>query len=547
MSNLQSEKRRLFLDMDGTLAKFHDQANYLERMFEEGFFRGLEPFENMVEGVRQFIQDHPDVEVFILSAKVLGEPPYCEAEKNAWLDQYLPEIDLAHRIYTDTGKSKAEYVPGGVGKNDFLVDDYNKGLNFWLFDGGSAIKCHNNINQHGLGAYGGSAGRLWTGDMVHTDDTPAMISAELAQHMGLELDINRVLTAYKDISYMPDTQEKQSPEAPFLPLAAKHLIRKNSQSEPYQATYFNQESSRLVSETFVNPLNAIRWLDGKQSFREMQLQDLDGKKFSIPQFLANDIAANNYGYDVYKLYAWNQLPPDIASVFKEELENSKLPIVGQVNFLGSNGKVGESVIFHCVEDMKAEIADSFDCGRPITTEWFVHPKPLVKEITLETYPDMDAPESFKLSSDSLSMAAKVCEIPFDDVESFLFDYTWDDSLRIWEKYAQHIEKIADVMDGFASRREVEEEFLDAMRADGATPESAAAAILTRIEEWARWDNQDAFYAGVPEKAKALRESLEPSSDSPAISSKPALDAIISAARGQQGNKGKSSDFHDNER
>lgn len=80
-------KKRLLVDMDGTLARFHDQANYLERMFEKDFFRELEPFANMVEGVRQFMQDHPDIEVFIVSARVIGEPPYCEVEKNAWLDR----------------------------------------------------------------------------------------------------------------------------------------------------------------------------------------------------------------------------------------------------------------------------------------------------------------------------------------------------------------------------------------------------------------------------------------------------------------------------
>ena len=28
---------RLFVDMDGTLARFHDEVQYLERMFEKGF------------------------------------------------------------------------------------------------------------------------------------------------------------------------------------------------------------------------------------------------------------------------------------------------------------------------------------------------------------------------------------------------------------------------------------------------------------------------------------------------------------------------------
>lgn len=28
---------RIFVDMDGTLARFHDEVGYLERMFEKGF------------------------------------------------------------------------------------------------------------------------------------------------------------------------------------------------------------------------------------------------------------------------------------------------------------------------------------------------------------------------------------------------------------------------------------------------------------------------------------------------------------------------------
>ena len=32
---------RIFVDMDGTLARFHDEVGYLERMFEKGFFSGL--------------------------------------------------------------------------------------------------------------------------------------------------------------------------------------------------------------------------------------------------------------------------------------------------------------------------------------------------------------------------------------------------------------------------------------------------------------------------------------------------------------------------
>ena len=85
-------KSRLFIDLDGTVARFYDASpNYLEEMYEKGYFRNLQPYENMTEGIKLFMEQHKDVEVFALSAKVNGEPPYCEAEKQEWLDEYLPE------------------------------------------------------------------------------------------------------------------------------------------------------------------------------------------------------------------------------------------------------------------------------------------------------------------------------------------------------------------------------------------------------------------------------------------------------------------------
>lgn len=493
MSNF--EKQRLFVDMDGTLAKFHDQVNYLERMFEKDFFRNLEPFENMVEGIRQFIQDHPDVEVYTLSARVNGEPPYCEEEKNAWMDENLPEIDQAHRIYTEVGKPKADYIPGGVRQSDYLLDDYNKGLNQWLYDGGSAIKCHNNINQRGLGAYGGSAGQLWTGSMVHTDDPPELICAELCHHMGLQYDLSPVLSAYRDISRFESNHED-----------------------------------------FSNSLNAIRCLCANNpDFKEIHMQDSQGNRISIPQIQADAIAQNFYGCNFQDLYVGDRIPEDIVSDFKEALEKSKMPVVGRVNYLGSSGKVGETAVFHSVEEMANEIEECQDCGRPITAEWFVQPKAAAKEITLETYPELN-PNTFKLSSDNLRLAADYCDLEFQSVDVFLSTYTWDDSGMIWDNYAKYVEGIAEVMNGFASRQEVESEFYENMCEPGATPASVAGTILANIKEWARWDNADAARAGVDVKAVDLCESLGIGSDSSNSLAKASLDDMISEARKQQGSR-----------
>ncbi len=172
-------KSRLFIDLDGTVARFYDASpNYLEGMYEKGYFRNLRPYEKMTEGIKLFMEQHKDVEVFTLSAKVDGEPPYCEAEKQEWLDEYLPEIDREHRLFTEIGHNKAEYIPNGISNNDVLYDDYNKNLIDWENSGGVALKCHNNINMQGLGAYGGDK-VMWEGQVLKNDIEPQEIANSL--------------------------------------------------------------------------------------------------------------------------------------------------------------------------------------------------------------------------------------------------------------------------------------------------------------------------------------------------------------------------------
>lgn len=405
-------KQRLFVDMDGTLARFHDQANYLERMFEKDFFRNLEPFENMLEGVRQFIEFYPDVEVYILSAKVMGEPPYCEMEKHAWLDLHLPEVPHDHRIFTEVGRPKAEYIPGGLTGNDFLLDDYNKGLNQWLFDGGRAIKCHNNINQRGLGAHGGQKGNMWIGPMVHVDDKPQLIMAELAGHMGLEYDILRVAQAYPDISLNREVG------------AAKQMI-----PEP-DGTYKIIE--RIGPDKFwskaVNPLNGIRCLNGNDDFAEVRLGTLS-EPFYVPAFQLRAICSNYYHDSDYKSFQRAdrmQLTDDV----KFALAQAEKPIVGQIEYLGANGRVGETCIFHTVEEMKKEILDSRECGRPISVVWNVTPP--AKSMREMTYFELEDKFYYEHDMDietAGALAEALLKAPGDRTEAETLDLTafWHDA------------------------------------------------------------------------------------------------------------------------
>lgn len=185
--------KRLYLDMDGTLARFHDvDKTFIEAMWQQGFYEGLQPFENILGAVRLFMERHPEVEVYVLSAVLDTDPPFVVGEKNAWLDRYLPEVPAERRIFTRAGHNKAEYI-GQIGPKDYLLDDYNKNLREFQMSGAHSIKFRNDVNHQGKGAYGGEKGPLWTGPMVSYDSMPEDIARQLSNIMGLEMDKRRSL------------------------------------------------------------------------------------------------------------------------------------------------------------------------------------------------------------------------------------------------------------------------------------------------------------------------------------------------------------------
>lgn len=149
-----SEKKRLFVDMDGTLAAFHHVETF-EILLEEGYYRNLEPQQFVVDAVRDIIKKDKDIEVYVLSS-YLKESAYALQEKNQWLDQYLPEIDSEHRIFPPVGEDKREFTEqlfykrtgkyANLGKNDFLLDDYTINLNSWE-PPARGIKLLNGINH----------------------------------------------------------------------------------------------------------------------------------------------------------------------------------------------------------------------------------------------------------------------------------------------------------------------------------------------------------------------------------------------------------------
>ena len=111
------------------------------------------------------------IEVYILSS-VLSDSPYALKEKNAWLDQYLPELDAEHRIFPACGQDKKDYIPGTPGKTDFLLDDYTKNLQLWEVPC-VGIKLLNGINNtHG-----------WKGKKVDRKQRPDILAEQIQMQM----------------------------------------------------------------------------------------------------------------------------------------------------------------------------------------------------------------------------------------------------------------------------------------------------------------------------------------------------------------------------
>lgn len=134
--------QRLILDIDGTLAEWKP-VNSLDELFIKGHYENLRPNINVVKGIKLFMQRNPEIPVFVCSA-ILQGAEFSIQEKNNWVDNHLPEIPKDKRFFPYCGTDKSDSIPGGVGPEDYLMDDYTFNLDLWK---GRGIKLLNGINH----------------------------------------------------------------------------------------------------------------------------------------------------------------------------------------------------------------------------------------------------------------------------------------------------------------------------------------------------------------------------------------------------------------
>lgn len=128
---------RLFLDLDGTLARFNVR-NALERFDNEvGFFANLLAYKG-IEVVNELaINDN----LFIISASPNEQ---ADNDKMIWLEKYLPNIKKDNITICRLGENKAQIIQNKynfvIDNSCYLLDDYTKNLTEWESFGGVGIK-----------------------------------------------------------------------------------------------------------------------------------------------------------------------------------------------------------------------------------------------------------------------------------------------------------------------------------------------------------------------------------------------------------------------
>ena len=149
---MNTKEIKLFLDLDGTLAKFNVK-NALKRFDNEiGFFAKL----NAYVGIEVVNELASKGNVFVISASPNAQ---ADNDKMLWIKKYLPNLSIENITLCRLGENKAKIIEEKysmtIDKTCFLLDDYTKNLNEWKSFGGIGIKRLTSVADNSRGLWQG--------------------------------------------------------------------------------------------------------------------------------------------------------------------------------------------------------------------------------------------------------------------------------------------------------------------------------------------------------------------------------------------------------
>lgn len=144
--------KTIFLDLDGTVAKFNVR-NALERFDNEiGFFAKLGAYKG-IESVNELAKSGI---VYIISASPNTQ---ADNDKMIWINKYLPNVPLENITMCRVGENKAKIIESkysmSISQECYLLDDYTKNLQEWVANGGTGIKRLTSVADNSTGKWQG--------------------------------------------------------------------------------------------------------------------------------------------------------------------------------------------------------------------------------------------------------------------------------------------------------------------------------------------------------------------------------------------------------
>lgn len=144
--------KKIFLDLDGTVAKFNVK-NALKRFDNEiGFFARLGAYKG-IESINELAKSGI---IYIISASPNAQ---ADNDKMIWINKYLPNVPQENITMCRLGENKAKIIENkysmSISQECYLLDDYTKNLQEWVANGGTGIKRLTSVADNSTGKWQG--------------------------------------------------------------------------------------------------------------------------------------------------------------------------------------------------------------------------------------------------------------------------------------------------------------------------------------------------------------------------------------------------------